>query len=155
MSVDRFAVGGADRQHYSISSLTTLLLPLFSKSLVSASGHPTATYLPDRTFLGGPNSMRGWKVGGLGRRDGPDSLGGDLAWALGLSVFTPIPRKDHWPARLHTFLNVGKVVGYDQSPWSLSPPGLLADWPDRTFSENIGRMYSRPNLSVGLGLMYR
>ena len=116
VSVDPFAVGGADRQHYSISSLTTLLLPLFSKSLVSTSGHPTATYLPDRTFLGGPNSMRGWKVGGLGRRDGPDSLGGDLAWALGLSVFTPIPRKEHWPARLHTFLNVGKVVGYDQSP---------------------------------------
>jgi hypothetical protein len=56
--------------------------------------------------------MRGWKVGGVGPRDGLDGLGGDLAWALGLSVFAPVPKKEHWPLKLHGFLNVGKVVGY-------------------------------------------
>lgn len=56
--------------------------------------------------------MRGWKVGGMGLRDGTDGLGGDLAWAMGLSVFSPIPKKEHWGLRLHGFMNVGKVVKY-------------------------------------------
>ncbi|WWC86982.1 uncharacterized protein L201_001863 [Kwoniella dendrophila CBS 6074] len=119
--------------HYSISSLTTMLLPLFPANL-------GPTYLPDRTYLGGPNSVRGWGVGGLGRRDGPDSLGGDLSWALGLSVFAPIPKKEHWPLKLHGFINSGKVVAYDRA---------------RSFTDNLTKLYSSPNLSVGLGLMYR
>ncbi|WVQ97995.1 hypothetical protein IAU59_005115 [Kwoniella sp. CBS 9459] len=127
--------------HYSISSLTTLLLPLFSSSPSSAEGGASAsTYLPDRTYLGGPNSVRGWKVGGMGRRDGPDSLGGDLSWGLGLSVFSPIPKKEHWPLKLHAFLNGGKVVSYDQT---------------RCFTDNITKLYTQPNLSCGVGLMYR
>ena len=101
-------------QHISITSLTTFLLPLYDRR--STCG----TYLPDRTFLGGPNSIRGWKVGGLGLRDGQDSLGGDLAWALGASLFSPLPRLAHWPLRLHSFLNVGKVVGYDSGESSRS-----------------------------------
>ncbi|WRT64839.1 uncharacterized protein IL334_001775 [Kwoniella shivajii] len=119
--------------HYSITSLTTLLMPLYRRQLGS-------TYLPDRTYLGGPNSIRGWAVGGLGRRDGPDSLGGDLSWALGLSVFSPIPKKDHWPLKLHAFINGGKVAAYDQA---------------RSFTDNMTKLYNSPNLSVGLGLMYR
>ncbi|WVW78557.1 hypothetical protein I302_100513 [Kwoniella bestiolae CBS 10118] len=119
--------------HYSISSLTTMLFPLFPSHLGS-------TYLPDRTYLGGPNSVRGWAVGGLGRRDGSDSLGGDLSWALGLSVFAPIPKKEHWPLKLHGFINGGKVVAYDRA---------------RSFTDNLTKLYSSPNLSVGVGLMYR
>ncbi|OCF37405.1 mitochondrial protein [Kwoniella heveanensis BCC8398] len=129
--------------HYSISSLTTLLLPLFSGTFApSADGSviSSPTYLPDRTYLGGPNSVRGWKVGGIGRRDGPDSLGGDLSWGLGLSVFSPIPKKEHWPLKLHAFLNGGKVVSYDQT---------------RSLAENISKLYTQPNLSFGVGLMYR
>ncbi|WVO18244.1 hypothetical protein L204_105952 [Cryptococcus depauperatus] len=122
--------------HYSLASLTTFLYPLFPHSPTS----PSTTYLPDRTFLGGPNSIRGWKVGGLGRRDGADSLGGDMSWALGLSVFAPIPRKEHWPLKIHGFINGGKVVAYDTS---------------KKFADNVYKMYATPNLSVGLGLIYR
>ncbi|RSH92067.1 hypothetical protein EHS25_008479 [Saitozyma podzolica] len=96
--------------HYSISSLTTLLFPLSRGT----------TELPDRTYVGGPNSLRGWKVGGVGLRDGVDSLGGDLSWALGLSLFAPIPKKEHWPLKIHSFLNVGKVVGYQQGEQAFS-----------------------------------
>ncbi|WVR04592.1 hypothetical protein IAU60_001600 [Kwoniella sp. DSM 27419] len=120
--------------HYSISSLTTCLFPLFAQSPGSA------TYLPDRTYLGGPNSVRGWKVGGLGQKDGPDSLGGDMSWAMGLSVFAPIPKKKHWPLQLHAFINGGKVVAYDQTCG---------------FVDNMTKLYRSPNLSVGVGLMYR
>lgn len=75
------------------------------------------TPLPDRTYLGGPNSVRGFKIGGLGQRDGQDSLGGDLGWAMGLSLMGPFPGKptrDGWGLRWHSFVNAGKVVGYNQ-----------------------------------------
>jgi outer membrane protein insertion porin family len=49
-----------------------------------------------------------------------DSLGGDLSWALGLSLFAPIPKKEHWPLKIHSFLNVGKVVGYQQGEQAFS-----------------------------------
>lgn len=69
-----------------------------------------------------------------------DSLGGDLAYGLGVSLFAPIPKKEHWPLKLHTFMNIGKVVGYDQ---------------DRSFADNIVRLTTNPSVSVGIGLMYR
>ena len=72
------------------------------------------TELPDRTYVGGPNSLRGFKVGGLGQRDGPDSLGGDMGWGMGVSVLAPFWNKAHWPVRLHSFVNLGKVVGYEK-----------------------------------------
>lgn len=42
-----------------------------------------------------------------------------MSWALGLSVFAPIPKKEHWPLKLHGFLNGGKVVAYDTCTSSL------------------------------------
>jgi outer membrane protein insertion porin family len=59
--------------------------------------------------------VRGFKVGGLGMSDKGDSLGGDLAYALGVSMIAPIPNKESWPLKLHSFLNMGKVLRYDQS----------------------------------------
>lgn len=53
-------------------------------------------------------------MGGMGLRDGPDSLGGELAWGLGVSVLAPIPGKAEWPVKVHSFLNFGKVVSYDR-----------------------------------------
>ncbi|WOO83756.1 SAM50-like protein SPAC17C906 [Vanrija pseudolonga] len=128
----------------SVSSLTTILYPLWAATGPSAPGAPAgaerSTYLADRTYLGGPNSVRGFKVGGLGLSDRVDSLGGDLSYALGVSLIGPVPSKEHWPLKLHTFLNLGKVVRYDSH---------------RSFADNIARMYSNPSLSVGVGLIYR
>ncbi|TYJ58282.1 hypothetical protein B9479_001108 [Cryptococcus floricola] len=133
LSRELFAGSGV---HFSLASLTTFLYPLFPHSPTSQS----TTYLSDRTFLGGPNSIRGWKVGGMGRRDGPDSLGGDMSWGMGLSLLGPIPGKPNWPVKWHGFINGGKVSAYDTS---------------RSFVDNITKMYSSPSLSVGLGLVYR
>lgn len=65
--------------------------------------------------------MRGWKVGGIGPRDGGDSLGGEFAWATGLSVFAPIPGREYWPLKLHGFVNVGRVAGYNRCKCSHIP----------------------------------
>lgn len=88
-----------------------------------------------------------------------DSLGGDLAYALGLSVFAPFPVKPEWPLKLHGFLNLGKVVGYQCREWeehfdkrcSL----LMTCYVERSFGDNINNLYNSPNLSAGVGLLYR
>lgn len=118
--------------HFSISSLSTILIPLSSGT--------TRTELPDRVFLGGPNSVRGFKIGGMGAHDGSDSLGGDLAFALGLSLFAPVPGKPQWPIKLHSFLNLGRVVGWDGN---------------RSFASNVGKLYTQPDVSIGAGIIYR
>jgi outer membrane protein insertion porin family len=43
--------------------------------LIPLNASRTATQLPDRVFLGGPNSIRGWKIGGIGARDGSECRG--------------------------------------------------------------------------------
>lgn len=81
-----------------------------------------------------------------------------MSWALGLSVFAPIPKKEHWPLKFHGFLNGGKVVVYDTCTSTLVLfliCGLLIPITARGFAENVAKMYSAPNLSVGLGLVYR
>ena len=84
------------------------------------------TELPDRTYAGGPNSIRGFKVGGLGIRDGHDSLGGDLGWGLGLSLFSPFYGKADWPVRVHSFVNLGKVIGYNKGKLPLHDLAILS-----------------------------
>ena len=89
-----------------------------------------------------------------------DSVGGDLAWALGVSVFAPFPMKKEWPVKLHGFLNTGRVVGWEsgkeQSFGEIQTGKLISLVPTaQSFASNVARMYSSPNMSVGLGLLYR
>jgi outer membrane protein assembly factor BamA len=42
-----------------------------------------------------------------------DSLGGDLAFATGLSLYAPFPAKPEWPVKLHGFINTGRVTAWD------------------------------------------
>lgn len=41
-----------------------------------------------------------------------DYTGGDLHWALGASLVTPIFRKPDWPLKGHFFCNAGKLAGF-------------------------------------------
>lgn len=50
----------------SVSGFGSILYPLWAPG---GFDEPRRTYLADRTYLGGPNSVRGWKVGGLGLSD--------------------------------------------------------------------------------------
>ena len=88
--------------------------------------------------------MRGFKMNGMGPRDGgsslvlslfvsssrlareanlplsclptDDSLGGELSYSLGASIFGPLPLRPHWPLKFHTFVNAGHL----SSPTSCS-----------------------------------
>ena len=78
-------------------------------------------------------SVRMFRVNGLGPQDGrmyltlqlcslpdcsppglADSLGGDLYWAAGLSVISDIPKRPHWPVKLHSFVNLGRLDSRDR-----------------------------------------
>ena len=63
----------------------------------------------DRFQLGGPLDVRMFKQSGLGPRDGSNALGGDLFWAVGLSVISDLPRKPQWPVKTHVFVNAGRL----------------------------------------------
>jgi outer membrane protein insertion porin family len=58
----------------------------------------------------------------MGKRDGQDSLGGELAWGAGLSMMGPLwwkGWKPEWGVRWHGFLNGGKVVGWDRGEFGI------------------------------------
>jgi outer membrane protein insertion porin family len=88
----------------------------------------------DRFKLGGPMNVRSFKFHSLGprdegenlfpgqrqttilklRREG-DAVGGDAYWAAGISLIGDLPQKPHWPLKLHTYINAGKLAALDRS----------------------------------------
>ncbi|KAI0031947.1 surface antigen-domain-containing protein [Vararia minispora EC-137] len=94
---------------------------------------------PDRFQLGGPTSVRSFRVNSLGPRDGPDAVGGDLMWAAGASLITDIPRVRTWPLKAHFYLNAGQLDSLQNS---------------LPLAEAIRASLSRPSVSAGLGLIY-
>lgn len=72
---------------------------------------PLPSRVNDRFTLGGPTDVRGFRLAGLGPRDGQDSVGGDVYAAGGASILMPLPRvgKEH-PIRLQAFVNGGRLL---------------------------------------------
>eukprot|EP00124_Ichthyophonus_hoferi_P000091 Ihof_evm11s3 gene=Ihof_evmTU11s3 len=92
----------------------------------------------DRIFMGGPLSLRGFTMKGVGPREGADSLGGDLQYALGGSIRTPLqflhPSLGSW-LQLQAFANVGNLTEYNQAI---------------TMKENVIKLITaQPRTSVG------
>ena len=69
----------------------------------------------DRFFVGGPGSVRGFKVGGLGPSQNNCSFGGSTYWTSGLSLYSRLPyakrrgglADQFW---LHGFVNAGNLM---------------------------------------------
>ncbi|XP_060808973.1 sorting and assembly machinery component 50 homolog [Amyelois transitella] len=101
------------------------------------------TALADRLFLGGPASLRGFAQRGVGPHRDAQAQGGQMYWASGLHVFTPLPFQ---PARhglgslfrSHLFLNAG----------------CLADDEERSKSSTLEAL-SLYRLSCGAGVALR
>ncbi|XP_067128759.1 sorting and assembly machinery component 50 homolog A [Centruroides vittatus] len=96
----------------------------------------------DKFFLGGPLSLRGFTVRGVGPRANEDALGAETYWASGLHLYTPLPFRPGRDGignyfRTHTFLNAGNIgyfLGENNYP----------DWK---------RMFSNIRLSCGAGIV--
>ncbi|KAJ3485635.1 hypothetical protein NLI96_g4835 [Meripilus lineatus] len=113
----------------SLAAKTGLLYPFGGPSLFS-----------DRFQLGGPVSVRMFRANGMGPRDGVDSLGGDIYWSAGVSLISDIPRKPHWPVKLHGFLNAGRLDALDKS---------------QSLKDTVFASISKPSISAGVGLVYK
>ncbi|KAI0353404.1 hypothetical protein OH77DRAFT_628273 [Trametes cingulata] len=113
----------------SFAARTGLLWNLGSKS-----------YFSDRFQLGGPVSVRMFRMNGMGPHDGVDSLGGSLYWSTGVSLISNIPRKPHWPVKTHLFVNAGRLDNVDKS---------------RPLMDSVLASISKPSISAGVGLVYK
>ncbi|KAI9260483.1 surface antigen-domain-containing protein [Phascolomyces articulosus] len=78
--------------------------------LVPTKDDHTHVNVSDRFYVGGPLSVRGFKMGGIGQRDGNDAVGGNIYFAAGASLTAPIPGAAHLPVRAHAFVNAGNVA---------------------------------------------
>ncbi|CAJ0755895.1 10733_t:CDS:2, partial [Entrophospora sp. SA101] len=117
-------------QIFSASLRNGILYPLKDKSNIS-----------DRFFLGGAQSVRGFKLNGLGpREDKKDSLGGDIYLAGGISLFTPLPKLRKYPVKGHLFINGGSLIEFDSR---------------RNFLNNFKNLTKTPSISAGIGIAYK
>lgn len=96
------------------------------------------TNISDRFYLGGPLSVRGFKMGGIGERHGKDAVGGEGYWAAGASLISSIPGMSHLPVKAHAFANSGSIV--------TTARGALGD--------TIKELSEKPRTSVGFGLIF-
>jgi outer membrane protein insertion porin family len=100
----------------------------------------------DRFQLGGPTDVRGFKISGLGPRDGPDAVGGDVYAAASANLLMPLPRvgKDT-PLRLQLFANAGRLL-------ALKDTGKGT--PNNVYSTIAQLGDGIPSLAGGVGLVY-
>ena len=141
MSSELAGLGG-DVRHCKAEVDSQLALPLFGGvSLVSSLRGglllSSKSFINDRFVLGGPLSVRGFCLDGIGPRDASDVIGGDCFWAGGLSLMLPMPYVPWKQLKTHAFINGGSLV----------TAGEIASLPKRLFET--------PSLSAGVGLMAR
>jgi outer membrane protein insertion porin family len=131
-----------------------LLFPLPFGYAVAGPAMPSR--VNDRFMLGGPTDVRGFKLGGLGPRDGPDAVGGDVYAAGGVNLLLPLPRAGPTsPLRLQLFANGGRLVAVQNK--SRNGHSLAMDPPTarKGVSSAIKELSNGlPSTSAGVGLVY-
>lgn len=112
------------------------------------------TRINDRFQLGGPTDVRGFRLSGLGPRDGQDAAGGDVYAAGGASLLFPLPRvgKDT-PLRLQAFINGGRLLALKDTKSGES--GRSIGDVGNSLTRTIGALGdSLPSAAAGFGLVY-
>lgn len=107
----------------------------------------------DRFQLGGPTDVRGFKIGGLGPRDGPDAIGGDVYAAGSLNMLFPFPKvgKDT-PLRFQIFANGGRLLALKNS-------GEKGRMDSESVSKSVYSTVAEignglPSMAAGFGVVY-
>ncbi|KAL8986687.1 MAG: hypothetical protein Q9177_004037 [Variospora cf. flavescens] len=113
---------------------------------------PLASRITDRFQLGGPTDVRGFRLGGLGPRDGPDAVGGDLYAAGSANLLMPLPRLGpEKPVRMQAFLTGGRLLALKQSETEEMSSSSVRQSISSTVAE-LGN--GLPSMSAGVGLVY-
>lgn len=120
---------------------------------LDADSRPQLSRINDRFQLGGPTDVRGFRLSGLGPREGPDALGGDVYAAGSINLLSPLPRVGaDKPFRLQAFINSGRLLAL-RTPQGESPksPTEIRDSLAGTVSELKNGL---PSTAAGIGLVY-
>lgn len=126
----------------------------------SPRGDAKPSLINDRFQLGGPTDVRGFKLGGLGPRDGGDSVGGDVFAAGSVNVLLPLPRVGaDSPLRLQLFANGGRLVALDNEDKTQEKQGNGLALSPSAVRNGITRALGElgnglPSLAAGFGLVY-
>jgi len=136
-----FVKVAGDFQHITPLAQRTAMTVGLRGGLLCSTSRDQLTSLADRFQLGGPTDVRGFRINGLGPRDGVDSVGGDAFIAASAGLLLPIPgvNKD-WPLRFQTFVNSGSLLAFKRGQ---STPSLFRD------------LCGAPSIAAGVGIMYR
>lgn len=126
----------------------------------SPKGEVIPSLINDRFQLGGPTDVRGFKIGGLGPRDGNDSVGGDVFAAGSVNMLFPLPRTGvDSPLRFQIFANGGRLIPLEskkgaretESKGLAMTGGQVRNGMVRAFSELTNGL---PSVAAGFGLVY-
>lgn len=116
---------------------------------------PTFSRINDRFQLGGPVDIRGFRLSGLGPRDGSDAVGGDLYAAASANLLFPIPRVGlDRPFRFQAFVNGGRLLalkGTRTNEKAEASGSAVQKSVSRTLQE-LGN--GLPSMAAGFGLVY-
>lgn len=130
-----------------------LLYPLS----LPGSNRPQASRINDRFQLGGPNSIRGFRLAGLGPHDGPDAVGGDVYAAGGASLLVPVPRVGkETPLRMQAFINGGRLLSLKSSS-PKKEEGLFGNSNEvqSSLKKTVKSLTEElPSAAAGIGLVY-
>lgn len=114
----------------------------------------------DRFLLGGPTDVRGFKIGGLGPRDGGDSVGGDVFAAGSVNMLLPLPRTGaDSPLRLQLFANGGRLIALESKARARETESKGLAMTSAQVRSGMTRALSEltnglPSLAAGFGLVY-
>ena len=125
---------------------------LYPLTLGSGS-EPLPSRLNDRFQLGGPTDVRGFRLSGLGPRDGADALGGDVYAAGSANILVPLPRVGpDKPFRLQAFINGGRLLALKQAQTKEGKETQRLN--QRVYSTIAELGNGLPSMSAGFGLVY-
>jgi outer membrane protein insertion porin family len=107
----------------------------------------------DRFQLGGPTDVRGFKIAGLGPRDGPDAVGGDVYAAASANILFPFPRLGkESPLRFQLFANGGRLLALKGSG---EKGGMSSKAVQKSIYRTIAELTNGlPSLAAGFGIVY-
>ncbi len=112
--------------------------------------------LNDRFQLGGPTDIRGFRLSGLGPRDGADAVGGDLYAAGSANLLFPLPGVGaQKPFRMHAFINGGRLLALKKPVKDDSENGATQAVVNKSVYSTVAELANGlPSTSAGFGLVY-
>ncbi|EEH39010.2 outer membrane protein [Paracoccidioides lutzii Pb01] len=120
---------------------------------LDADRKPQLSRINDRFQLGGPTDVRGFRLAGIGPREGSDALGGDVFAAGSANLLFALPHVGvEKPLRLQAFVNMGRLLSLKTRDRTL--PSTQREVRDSMVATIRELGNGLPSMAAGVGLVY-